>query len=125
MMKRLTGLLAAISLMTMVAAPLVHAADIVNCDGLTKEQCSLVSEDRLNYQKNNNIIWNVVQFIFMLLGGVAVIMIVVGGIQYATSQGDAGAVAKAKNTILYAVIGLVVALLATGIVSFVISNVPS
>lgn len=125
MIKRLVGLLAVVGLIAIVVAPLVHAADIVNCDGLTKEQCKLVSEDRLNYQKSNNIIWNVVQFIFILLGGVAVIMIVVGGIQYATSQGDAGAVAKAKNTILYAVIGLVVALLATGIVSFVINNVPS
>jgi len=50
-------------------------------------------------------------------------MIVVGGIQYATSQGESGAIQKAKNTILYSVVGLVVAILATTIVTFIIDNV--
>ena len=57
-----------------------------------------------------------------LIGLLAVIMIIVGGFQYTTSSGDSGKVTKAKNTILYGVIGLVIALLAYAIVNFVLGN---
>ena len=49
----------------------------------------------------------------------AVIMIIIGGINYTTSAGDAGKAKKAKDTILYSVIGLVLAILAFAIVNFV------
>lgn len=62
-------------------------------------------------------ITNVLLFI---LGAIAVIMIIVGGIRYVVSGGESSAVKGAKNTILYAVIGLVVAILAYAIVNFVI-----
>jgi len=62
----------------------------------------------------------IVNILLYLLGAIAVVMIVIGGIRYATSNGDASAVTSAKNTILYAVIGLVVAILAYAIVNFVI-----
>lgn len=58
-----------------------------------------------------------------VVGFIAVAMIVMGGISYATSQGDAAKTKKAMNTILYGVVGLVVALLAFAIVNFVLSNV--
>ncbi|MDO4986946.1 MAG: hypothetical protein Q4E46_01330 [Candidatus Saccharibacteria bacterium] len=54
---------------------------------------------------------------------VAVVFIIVGGVQYITSSGDTGKAMKAKNTIMYAVIGLVIALLAFAIVNFVLSNI--
>ena len=58
-----------------------------------------------------------------VLGLVAVVVIIVGGVQYMTSSGDAGKVKKAKDTILYGVIGLVICVLAFAIVNFVISNI--
>lgn len=58
-----------------------------------------------------------------VLGIVAVIVIIYGGFTYMTSSGDAAKITKAKNTIIYGVIGLVIALLAFAIVNFVISNV--
>jgi hypothetical protein len=61
----------------------------------------------------------VVNTILYVLGAIAVIMIVIGGIRYVTSGGDASGVTAAKNTILYAVIGLIVAILAFAIVNFV------
>lgn len=67
------------------------------------------------------LIKEVVKVLLFVLGAIAVIMIVVGGIRYAVSGGDSGAVTSAKNTILYAVIGLVVALLAYAIVNFVLT----
>lgn len=57
-----------------------------------------------------------------VVGIIAVVMIIVGGIQYITSGGDSGNVTKAKNTILYAVIGLVVVALAQIIVKFVLGR---
>ena len=58
-----------------------------------------------------------------VLGLVAVIVIIIGGINYMTSAGDAGKVKKAKDTILYGVIGLVICVLAFAIVNFVIANI--
>ena len=58
-----------------------------------------------------------------IIGFIAVAMIIVGGVQYTTSAGDAARVTKAKNTILYGVVGLVIALLAFAIVNFVLTNV--
>ncbi len=63
---------------------------------------------------------NVVNVLLFILGAIAVIVIVVGGIRYATSGGDSTQVTAAKNTILYAVVGLVVAILAYAIVNFVL-----
>lgn len=65
----------------------------------------------------------VINVIVGAIGFVAVVMIVIGGISFATSQGDSGKVAKARNTILYGVVGLVVALLAFAIVNFVLGSI--
>lgn len=67
-----------------------------------------------------SIIGDVVNTLLFILGAIAVVMIIVGGIMYAVSAGDASGVTKAKNTILYAVIGLVVAFLAYAIVNWVL-----
>lgn len=59
----------------------------------------------------------------IVVGVIAVIMIIVGGLKYITSSGDSGNVTSAKNTILYAVIGLVIVALAQVIVRFVLGEV--
>jgi len=66
-----------------------------------------------------------VNLLLYILGAIAVVMIIVGGIYYVVSGGDATATTKAKNTILYSVVGLIVALLAYAIVNFVISSFTS
>lgn len=58
-----------------------------------------------------------------VLALVCVIVIIIGGVNYMTSSGDSGKVKKAKDTILYGVIGLVVCVLAFAIVNFVIVNI--
>lgn len=57
-----------------------------------------------------------------LIGAVSVIMLIIGGIRYVVSGGDSTAVTNAKNTILYAVVGIVVAILAYAVVNFVIGS---
>ena len=61
--------------------------------------------------------------IFSWIAGItAVIMVIVGGFQYVTSGGDSGKVGSAKNTILYALIGIVIVALAQVIVKFVVKR---
>lgn len=67
------------------------------------------------------IIKNVINLALVILGMVAVIMIIIGGIRYTTSNGDSSATKGAKDTILYAVVGLVVAIMAYAIVNFVLA----
>ena len=63
---------------------------------------------------------SIVRTLFSIIGSIAVIVIVYGGFRYVTSAGDSSKIAAAKNTILYAVIGLIIAILAFAIVNFVI-----
>lgn len=65
----------------------------------------------------------VVNLLLFILGIIAVIVIIIAGIMYAVSAGDSSAVTKAKNAILYAIIGLVVALLSYAIVNLVVDRV--
>lgn len=67
----------------------------------------------------DGIFTKVINFLLFFVGVVSVIMIIYGGIQYTTSAGDSGKVTSAKNTILYAIVGLIVSILAYAIVNFV------
>jgi hypothetical protein len=67
-----------------------------------------------------NLVKNVINLMLVALGFVAVIMIIIGGIRYTTSNGDSNQTKAAKDTIMYAVIGLVVAIMAFAIVNFVL-----
>lgn len=64
----------------------------------------------------------IVNVLLFIVGAAAVIMLIVGGLKYVTSNGDQQAVKSAKDTILYAIIGVVVAFLAYAIVNFIISQ---
>ena len=64
----------------------------------------------------------VTNVLLFIIGAVAVIMLIIGGIRYTVSGGDSGAVTSAKNTILYAVVGIIVAILAYAIVNFVLGS---
>lgn len=57
-----------------------------------------------------------------LIGAISVIMLIIGGLRYVLSGGDSTQVTNAKNTILYAVVGIIIAILAYAIVSFVITS---
>ena len=94
-----------------------QAVDLfTNC---TTADCSVVKENKLSYQNGATGVWKIIQVATGALGLVAVIMIVIGGIKYATSGGDASGTKSAKDTILYAVIGLVVALIGQTVVLLV------
>jgi len=74
------------------------------------------------FEGPNALIPRIISTLLFLVGGIAVIMVIIGGIRYVLSNGDQNAVTAAKNTILYAVIGLIVAILAYALVQFIISS---
>ena len=105
-----------------VFTPAVSAANGINI-------CSNGNEDSV-YCKNKNtgetqvngIIKTIVDVLLTAVGAISIIMIVIGGIMFALSSGDAQKAAKARNTVLYAVVGLAVSLFASAIVNFVFNR---
>lgn len=71
-------------------------------------------------QSIENTVGNIIQAVIGILGLACVVIIIIGGIGYMTSSGDAGKVKKAKDTILYGVIGMVICILAFAITTFII-----
>ncbi|HMS32426.1 MAG TPA: pilin [Candidatus Saccharibacteria bacterium] len=70
----------------------------------------------------NTIITRVINIFSVIIGAVSVIMIIIGGFRYIISGGDQNSVTAAKNTIMYAIIGLVVVLFSQVIVRFILTN---
>lgn len=125
-------LLGVLAVATMSSAAIMPALAATCPDGKDKptiEEC-LEGEEKEGEEKEGikakadlmSTVKKIVDFIIGLIGVVAVFMVIFGGFQYTTSQGDPGKVKKAKDTILYGIVGLVVALLAFGIVNFVLKN---
>lgn len=71
---------------------------------------------------NGGIFQKVTNILLFLVGAISVIMLIIGGIRYVVSGGDQAAVTSAKNTILYAIVGIVVAFLAYAAVAFVTNS---
>lgn len=71
---------------------------------------------------SNGVFKTITNVLLFIIGAISVIMLIIGGIRYVVSGGDSSAVTAAKNTILYAVVGIVVAILAYALVNFVISS---
>lgn len=98
-------------------------ADAVDPKKKAQEGLTIIGGDSATTDNFNTKLQAVLNWIFGIIGIVAVIMIILGGFTMMTSSGDPGKVKKGKDTILYGVIGLVVALLAVVIVNFVITNI--
>ena len=121
---------------TLVAGSAIAATDIQNatCAGASLEvpqtnpdgtinqnACSTSNQDSAN--NVTKLVTLAVNIFSWVIGVVAVFAIIYGGFKYITSAGESGGVTSAKNTILYAIIGLVIVALAQVIVKFVLGNV--
>ena len=97
-------------------AATAHTSDVV--DGVTG-----IGGDKAGRGAGalTNIIERIINILLFLIGVIAVIMIIIGGIRYVTSNGDSAQTTSAKNTILYAVVGVVVAIMAYAIVNWVVA----
>lgn len=117
---------ASFSVATLVASPLAVFAQAdceraqggisggVECVGGGENDTTLFGEGSIFNTVTNTLLF--------LVGVISVIMLIIGGIRYVISGGDQNAVTAAKNTILYAIIGIVVAFLAFAAVKFVTNS---
>lgn len=105
----------------------VPAPDIQNglCTGANLSTANTTCDQSTTQAADevDTIITTVINIFSLVVGVVSVIMIIIGGLKYITSGGDSGNVSGAKNTILYAIIGLVIVALAQVIVKFVLGRV--
>jgi hypothetical protein len=91
-----------------------------SAQGNDQSSCLFGSEDGCDGQ--TPIFKTITNVLLFIIGAVSVIMLILGGIKYTVSQGDSSAVTSAKNTILYSIIGLIVAILAYAAINFVIGS---
>ncbi len=117
-------LLAVVALALPVAAVAVVPVYAQDCDtgvgrgiGLTNEDGTCADDDTEG--GFGALVRRVIDIFSIVVGAVSVIMIIIGGFRYIISGGDSNGVSGAKNTILYAIVGLVIVLFAQVIVRFV------
>lgn len=105
-----------------VFTPSVSAANGIDiCSGDSKDSVYCQNKDSGGDQVGG-IIKTIVEVLLTAVGAISIIMIVIGGIMFALSSGDAQKAAKARNTVLYAVVGLIVSIFASAIVNFVFNR---
>jgi len=86
-------------------------AEIIDTSGLPKPAA-------------DNSYWDtVLDLVFAIAAAIAGLMVVIGGFRYILAHGDSNAVAQARKTILYSIVGLVVIMVAFSIVTFVIRGI--
>jgi hypothetical protein len=117
----------------LTASP-AHAADPTaptTCDVVTSggishgAECAKPNGAPTELFGPNSIFVTITNIMLFVIGAIAVIMLIVGGIRYVISSGDQNSVTSAKNTILYAIIGIVIAFLAYAAVNFVSGQLQS
>lgn len=112
-----------ISLATPVASP-VSAAECTtdNLSATSGADCAQGNEQQEDLFGSEGVFRTITNVLLFIIGAISVIMLIIGGIRYTISGGDSAAVTSAKNTILYAIVGIVVALLAYAVVNFVLGS---
>ncbi len=95
-----------------------NGLDTGTCLSTTDTSCSTQDPN----QTIDNIIRQVINIFSLIVGVVSVIMVIIGGLKYITSSGESNSINSAKNTIMFAVIGLIVVALAQVIVKFVLNK---
>lgn len=100
----------------------VYAEDVCSTDGVADDVKRAAGCSGTNDQLPS-VIQGILNAIIGIAGLVAVIYIIIGGVQYMTSSGDTTKVEKAKKTILYACIGLVICVLSFAIVNWAITAI--
>lgn len=108
-----------------VAFPVLHGTETTYAVNAIEEACNANGASALCNDDEgadiSTVIRVIVNVLLFIVGLVSVIMIIIGGIRYTTSGGNAASVTAAKNTILYAIIGLIVAFVAFAVVDWVIN----
>lgn len=115
---------AAAGTLALTYANVARAAE--NCDvngGIAAgAACAAPTNARDNLFGIGGIFQQIANTLIFLVGAIAVIMLIIGGLRYVTSNGEAASIKGAKDTITYAIIGIIVAILSFAAVTFVIGR---
>ena len=124
--KKLFAGLAILAIMATTVFPVFCDNTYAEFESGGDKVCSSLSDEAMKAaagcsttQNLTVIITNIIKVLIGLIGLTAVVMIVMGGQRFITAQGNAAEIAKAKNLVLYSVIGVIVSILAFAIVNFV------
>ncbi len=121
--KNITATLLLVVGLGVVLTPTIYASPASDsCDVLKSIDDTVTCDSATSKEAGNNIAIKVINILSVVTGSIAVIMVIIGGVRYVISAGDSNAVQGAKNTIMYALVGLVVVLFAQVIVRFVLST---
>lgn len=121
-------ILLAFGLIFAFATPIVMTSNVLDNQAHAEGAADLIqkgadSTGQKDSRSAGDLAKDFVNIMLFAVGILAVIMLIWGGIRYVLSGGDSGAVSSAKKTIIYAVVGLIVAILAYAIVNFVITTI--
>lgn len=111
---------------SMMLSPALVSADLKGdaCEGVnTLNGTGSSTCDPNAGTKVEDIIAGIIKILSFIVGFAAVVMIIVGGLKFITANGDSGAVASARSTIIYALIGVAVVAIAQVLVHFVIHRI--
>ena len=108
----------------LVTSPAAYAECTEGADGglAGGAGCAQGKDQQSDLFGNEGIFKTITNVLLFIIGVISVIMLIIGGIRYVVSGGDSAAITSAKNTILYAIVGVVVAILAYALVNFVITS---
>lgn len=121
-MKRIILGLVAVASIALGAFALVPDSALAASGASKNEVCSGIGGCNDSTNNITNTIRNVVNVFSAIVGVVAVIVVLIAGFQYVTAAGDSSKVATAKSTLIYAIVGLIVAALSQAIVQFVLKK---
>ena len=124
--KRFGSTLAIVASMAVIAlgsigAPVLAADECDTSSGLSGGMdCAKNDDMPEDLTGDNGIVTTVINTMLFIVGILSVIMIIYAGIRYVTAHGDKGQVEGAKNTLIYAIVGLIVSIVAYALVNWVV-----
>ena len=126
MKKSIKNILAGVLAVAVMAFGLTFTvpAGLVSAEGSIDEgvNAALGEGQQTSLFGDDGVFTNIISVALFLIGAISVLMLIYGGIRYTLSAGNATHVTAAKNTILYAIVGIIVALLSYAIVKFVLTS---
>lgn len=123
MLKKILLIVAAVMSIGLLVAPVAGYAAVIDSETRSNILEGVPGDANDNAGKTiNDTIKLVIDILSFVVGVVAVIAIIVAGLQFITANGDASKVSKARMSIMYAVVGLVVVAIAQVIVRFVVNR---
>ena len=111
-----------VSVVSIISAPALFAVDLSIQGGVNAAHGDGQPTDLFG---GGGVFSRIIDTLLFVIGALSVIMIIIGGLRYVTSGGNPTSVTAAKNTILYAIVGLIVAFLAYAVINFVLGSLVS